>query len=32
MKQKLDINDLQKRLMQNCFDFDRKVIDAGVTI
>jgi len=27
-----DIDDLQKRLMQTCFDFDRNVIDAGVTI
>jgi len=27
-----DINDLRKRLMQTCFDFDRNVINAGVTI
>jgi len=27
-----DIDDLQKRLMQTCFDFDRNVINAGVTI
>jgi len=27
-----DINDLQKRLMQTCFDFDRNIIDADVTI
>jgi len=26
-----DIDDLQKRLMQTCFDFDRNVINAGVT-
>ena len=27
-----DINDLQKRLVQTCFDFHRNVINAGVTI
>jgi len=27
-----DIDDLRKRLMQTCFDFDQKIIDAGVTI
>jgi len=27
-----DIDDLQKRLMQTCFDFDRNVINAGMTI
>jgi len=27
-----DYNDLQKRLMQTCFDFDRNIIDAGMTI
>jgi len=27
-----DIDDLQKRLMQTCFDFDRNIIGAGVTI
>jgi len=27
-----DIDDLRKRLMQTCFDFDRNVINAGVTI
>jgi len=27
-----DIDDMQKRLMQTCFDFDRNIIDAGVTI
>jgi len=27
-----DIDDLQKRLMQSCFDFYRNVINAGVTI
>jgi len=27
-----DINDLRKRLMQTCFDFDRNIINAGVTI
>jgi len=27
-----DINDLQKRLMQTCFDFDQNIIDARVTI
>ena len=27
-----DINDLQKCLMQICFDFDWNIIDAGVTI
>jgi len=28
-----DINDLRKRSMQTCcFDFDRNIIDAGVTI
>jgi len=27
-----DIDDLQKRLMQTCFDFHRSIIDAGVTI
>jgi len=27
-----DIVDLQKRLMQTCFEFDRNIIDAGVTI
>jgi len=26
-----DIDDLRKRLMQTCFDFDRNIIDAGVT-
>ena len=24
-----DTDDLQKRLMQTCFDFDRNIIDAG---
>jgi len=33
MKQKIhDIYDLQQRLMQTCFDFDRNIINAGVTI
>jgi len=33
MKTKIrDIDDLQRRLMQTCFDFDRNIIDAGVTI
>jgi len=27
-----DIDGLQKRLMQTCFEFDRNTIDAGVTI
>jgi len=27
-----DIDDLQKGLMETCFDFDRNIIDAGVTI
>jgi len=27
-----DIDDLQKRLMQTCLQFDRNIIDAGVTI
>jgi len=27
-----DNNDLQKRLMQTCFDFVRNIIDAGMTI
>jgi len=27
-----NINNLQKCLMQTCFDFDRNIIDAGVTI
>jgi len=27
-----DVDDLRKRLMQTCFDFDRKVINASVTI
>jgi len=27
-----DIDDLQRRLMQTCFDFDQNIIDAGVTI
>jgi len=27
-----DIEDLQNRLMQTCFDFDRNIIDAGVTV
>jgi len=27
-----DIDDLQNRLMQTCFDFDRNIINAGVTI
>jgi len=27
-----DIDDLRKRLMQTCFDFDRNIINAGVTI
>jgi len=26
------IDDLQKRLMQTCFEFDRNIIDAGMTI
>jgi len=26
-----DIDDLQKHSMQTCFDFDRNIIDAGVT-
>ena len=26
-----DIDDLQKRLMQTCFDFDRNIVDAGLT-
>jgi len=26
-----DIDGLQKCLMQTCFDFDRNIIDAGVT-
>jgi len=24
-----DIDDLRKRLMKTCFDFDQKIIDAG---
>ena len=28
----VQVDDLQKRLMQICFDFDRNIIDAGVTI
>jgi len=32
MKQIHDIDDLQKRLMQTCFDFDWNIIDSGVTI
>jgi len=27
-----DIDDLQKRLMQTCFDFNRNIVNAGVTI
>jgi len=27
-----DIDDLWKRLMQTCFEFDQNIIDAGVTI
>jgi len=27
-----DIDDLLKRLMQTCFEFDRNIIDAGVAI
>jgi len=27
-----DINDLRKRLMYTCFDFDQNIIDAGMTI
>jgi len=27
-----DIDNLQKRLMQTCFDFDRYIIHAGMTI
>jgi len=27
-----DIDDLRKRLMQTCLDFDQNIIDAGVTI
>jgi len=27
-----DIDDLRKRLMQTCFDFDQNIIIAGVTI
>jgi len=27
-----DIDDLRKRLMQTCFEFDQNIIDAGVTI
>jgi len=27
-----DIDDMRKRLTQTCFDFDRNVISAGVTI
>jgi len=27
-----DIDDLQKRLTQTCFDFDWNIINAGVTI
>jgi len=27
-----DIDDLQKRLMQTCFDFDWNIVVAGVTI
>jgi len=27
-----DIVDLQKRLVQTCFEFDRNIIDADVTI
>jgi len=27
-----DIDNLQKRLMQTCFEFDRNAIDVGVTI
>jgi len=26
------IDDLLKRLMQTCFEFDRNIIDAGVAI
>jgi len=25
-----DINDLQKRVMQTCFDFDRNIIDVDI--
>jgi len=33
MKQKIhDIDDLQQHLMQTYFDFDRNIINAGVTI
>jgi len=33
MKKKIhDIDNLRKRLMQTCFDFDWNIIDAGVTI
>ena len=27
-----DIDDLRKRLVQTCFDFDRNIINAGMTI
>jgi len=27
-----DVYDLRKRLVQNCFDFDRNIINAVVTI
>jgi len=27
-----DVYDLRKRLMQTCFDFDRNISHAGVTI
>jgi len=27
-----NIDDLRKRLMQICFDFDQNIINAGVTI
>ena len=27
-----DVDNLQKRLLQTCFNFDENIIDAGVTI
>ena len=32
MKQIHDIDDLQKRFMQTCFDFDQNIITAGVAV
>jgi len=27
-----DVDNLQKRLLQTCFNFDENIIDAGMTI